>query len=208
MKHIPYLNNQNLLPRKIKEAIAQSFRFQKGFTAPMTMSHDGDTRIPDVDIPELDVSMKSLPVTAYFKMSQVANYAKDMLYDYYGLEPHDSAKSGLTVSLYIPSDGTQKVYVYRHVDDAISGMSAVPGSARESAKQYDWNQSKIADVRPYTKMVNGKIQHMWLFSVVTHAKSRGYTSGSASDVGLLDPVKKRVYWLSPDSTSSWMMQIQ
>jgi hypothetical protein len=208
MRHIPYLCNQNLLPREVKESIAHSFRFQKGLTAPIYFNHDGDTRIPDIDIPELDPNLRSLPLTGFFRMSQVDSTAKDMLYDYYGLEPYDSTKSGLMVSLYIPSDGSPNVYVYQHVDDAISGISAVPGSARESAKQYDWNQSKIADVRPYTKNINGRVQHFWLFSVVTHAKNKGYTSGSTSLVGLLDPVKKRVYWVSPDSVATWPAQIK
>ena len=49
MEKIPYLQNQNLMPKEVVMSIASSFRFQKGFMAPLPIYHNGDTRIPEID---------------------------------------------------------------------------------------------------------------------------------------------------------------
>lgn len=201
MQKIPYLRNQNLMPYKVKESIALSFRFQNGFWGPVYGSHDGDARIP-----KLEGGIGKLPVTAFFKMSGVAKGTEDMLYDYYGLEPYDTSKTGLVASLFIPSDGRMIAYVHNHTDrDNISGISFVLGKAKASMRQFDWNVNKIADVRPYNRKMNGRMCHNWLFSIVTEsAGSHGYSSEQAADVGLADPERNmKVLWFDPTRPQTW-----
>lgn len=205
IEKIPYLTNQNLMPHDVKESIAKSFRFQNGILGPVNFSHEGDTRIP-----EIDGGIGSLPVTAYFKMSGVAKGSADKLYDYYGLEPYDTTKHGLVVSVFIPSDGRMAVYVHNHANDrrSLVGISTVPGKARESVKQYDWKESKVADIRPYFHKVNGQECYFWLFSIVTKAQSsHGYVSSPNSPVGLVDPIHQTVVWLAPEAPQKWIAQL-
>ena len=203
MQNIPYLKNQNVMPTEVVKSIANSFRFQKGFMAPLPMYHNGDTRIP-----EIDGGIGNLPATAFFKMSGVAQGTSDMLYEYVGLEPFDTTKHGLVTSLFVPADGGMTVFVHNHVQDVYSGVSAVPGNARESKQQIDWSQSKIADVRPYNKKIGGTTKPFWLFNLVTKAQSsHGYAAGVNSFVGVVSPLDQVVVWLDPNESAKWPAQL-
>lgn len=204
MKKFRFLQNQNLMPTKVSMSVAKSFRFQNGFTAPLPMNHYGDVRIP-----HLDDGIGELPITAFFKMSAVSGNAKDMLYEYIPLEPYDSSKHGLVLSVYLPSDGGMTVYIHRHTNDVYPGISTVAGKARESKQQVDWTQTKVADVRPFNKKLFGEVRPFWLFSLVTKAQSsHGFASSKNASMGLVDPTNQNVLWLNPEERDKWEEQLQ
>ena len=43
-----YLRGQNLMPDEVSRSMAESFRFQEGFTAPWKIFRRGDVRIADI----------------------------------------------------------------------------------------------------------------------------------------------------------------
>ena len=204
MKKFRFLQNQNLMPTKVSVSVAKSFRFQNGFTAPMPMNHYGDVRIP-----HLDEGIGELPITAFFKMSAVLNGTEDMLYEYMPLEPFDSSKHGLVLSVFLPSGGDMTVYIHRHTYDVYPGISTVAGKARESKQQVDWTQTKVADVRPFNKNLFGEVRPFWLFSLVTKAQtSHGFASSKNANMGLVDPTNQNVIWLNPEERDKWEDQIK
>lgn len=204
MKQFKYLQNQNLVSKKFGDAIANSFHFQNGFLGPLPGYHKGDIRIPVVE-----GGFSEQPILGYFKMSQVAKGAKDMLYYVYALEPYDESKHGLAVSVFIPADGTGKTYVHRYVDDALPGPTAVPSKIRESKKQYDWSVTKIADIRCYNKKIDGTLHTFWMVSIVSKdSDSERYVSGGVPQLMLVDPKYDRVIDIDPDHPEMWVDQIR
>lgn len=204
MKQFRFLQRQNLMPKKVTLSIAESFRFQKGFWAPMPSNHDGDTRIPVVEEDEIDEQ----PMTVFFNMSQVAQ-AEDMLYEYVGLQPYDEKKDGLVASLFIPSDGQMKVYVYVHdpKKDGVIGATAIPSRVREQKQSTDWTESKVTGIRPYIKKVNGRIRSFWRASIVTRSKhSDGWYSGVNSEIALIDQQSQHIIWVNPQRPQQWIAQ--
>ena len=61
------------------------------------------------------------------------------LYNYFGLEPYEEAKKGLSVSLFIPGDGMREIFYIDHTTSgtAYVGSSAVSAKIIESRKEYD-----------------------------------------------------------------------
>lgn len=204
MQQFKYLQNQNLMPEKVSRYSTESFRFQEGFLAPLPMYHKGDVRIP-----EIKDGISKQPMTAFFRMSEVVPNAKDMLYQYYALEPYDTSKHGLNTSIFIPADGEMKVYVFNHANDGTAGTSSVPSKIRESKMSYDWSVNKVADVRPYFRNIGGKVRPLWLTSVVTAMQSGDrYLSGGVPAIAVVDAKYDRVVWLSADKPELWNAQIE
>jgi hypothetical protein len=201
----PYLLGENILPYTVSRNIANSFRFQNGFWAPMPGYHNGDVRIPNM---AADVSDQ--PFTEYFVFP---GQEKGILYHYFALEPFDPEKQGLNTSLFIPADGTGPLYVYKHHlrTGVLTGVSAIAAKVMESKKFYDWNRNRPVEHRPYIREIGGKLRFFWLTTVVTfkegEQKNR-FIAGSVPDVVVTDAAYNNSVWVNPLDRESWPAQIE
>jgi len=198
-----YLLGQNLIPRDVADYVAESFRFAKGFFAPMPGYHEGDIRIPYEKNDQA-----SQPFIAYFK-----NDKGGKIYNYYGLEPYQEDKKALSLSVLIPGDDASEVFYIDHRNGQSSyiGSSAIESKIIESRKNYDWSENYPAESRPFIRIVDGKVRFFWLSTIVTRAgDSRGeYIGGSIPEITLTDAIYGKVVWINPDSltnTDAWLRQ--
>lgn len=204
LEHHPYLVGQNLIPKKVAEFVAESFRFANGFLAPMPLYHEGDIRIP-----HLPNDVNPQPFVTYFKVPK-----EEKLYNFFGLEPYQENKKGLSLSLLIPGDDDEKVYYidHRKSEEAFIGSSAISAKIIESKKNYDWSKNNPAESRPFVRTVNGRNRFMWLSTIVTKAGDQGeFIGGSIPEITLTDATHGKVVWVHPDSlinNQSWIKQAQ
>jgi len=199
-----YLINQSTLPKIVSRFMANSFRFQEGFLAPMPAYHRGDIRIPD--LPQ-DIHDQPFTICANFRNGE----APSGLYQYFALEPFHPEKQGLSTSLFIPADGRNKIYVYRHHlrNEALTGVSAIAAKVIESKKFYDWNRSHPVEHRPFIRFIDGKMRFLWLTTVVTKKELDGkqFIAGSIPDVVLTDAASKVTAWMDPLHPENWIRTI-
>jgi len=210
VKNKRFLNGQNIMPLQVSRYIAESFRFQKGFFAPLPWSHNGDVRIPD-----LPSDVNDEPFPSYFKFSDnQSSKIQSKIYQYFGLEPYDSDKQGLSISVFVPADAEHEVYVYRHYQKedftgSMTGVSAIAAKVMESRKEYDWQRNRPVEHRPYIKKIDGKIHFFWLTTVVT-SKEQGsnFISGSEPSLVLTDATYNKSIWLNPLEQDKWINEIK
>lgn len=207
----PFLVGQNIVPYAVMRNAAESFRFQKGFTAPLPGIHNGDTRIPDQ---EEDANPQ--PFVCFFRIP-----AQEKLYGFFALEPYNPSQFGLNVALFYPGDGQGPIYFYhppKHGENII-GVSAVTALVRESRKQYTWQLAHPAENRPYIKKIDGKIRFNWLSTVVMESDNRrasqgdvtsasepgerDFISGSSPEIVLTDGVYSVPVWVSSLDPTTW-----
>lgn len=193
----PFLQGQDVMPREVSRYIAESFRFRRGFMAPMPGYHEGDIRVP-----KLPEGQDPQPFVVYSQLSGTAG----KLYNYFGLEPYEETKKGLSVSLFIPGDGMREVYFIDHTTsgNAYLGSSAVSAKIIESRKEYDWSHSYPAETRPYIREVEGRVRLFWLSTIVTragdgHGRSIG---GSLPEITITDAVHGNVTWIPKELLGS------
>ena len=199
-----FLKGQNLIPERVANFIAQSFRFTNGFLAPMPGYHEGDIRIP-----KLPKDQKSQPFIAYFEM-----HDEGKIYNYYGLEPFQEEKKGLSLSLFIPGDGEESVYYmdHRNARESFIGSSAISAKIIESKKNYDWKENYPAESRPFIRNILGKRRLFWLSTIVTRAgqEEGEYIGGSIPEICLTDAIHGKVTWIKQDSLinqDAWLRQV-
>ncbi|MBR9860207.1 hypothetical protein GYB22_05565 [bacterium] len=205
IQNYDYLRGQNLMPVKVADFIAESFRFANGFFAPFPGYHEGDIRIPSYKD-----AHKAQPFVVHFKMKD-----REQLFNYYGLEPYQESKKGLSLSLLIPGDSDAEVYYvdHREGEDSYIGSSAISAKIIESKKNYDWDKNYPAESRPYVRKIDGKIRFFWLSTIVTRAGEgeSDYISGSIPEICLTDAVYGKVVWIDQDSltdSKSWMREAE
>lgn len=199
-----HLRGQNLVPHRVSRYVANSFRYKAGFFAPFPGYHLGDIRIPDMPGDQNDQ-----PFTIFFRFAP--QVAPAMLYHYFALEPFHHAKQGLSMSIFIPSDGSRTVYTYSHQkkNEALTGVSAIPPKVMESRKQYDWSRNKPVENRPYIKQIGGATRFFWLTTVVTMKDEAGsFIAGSIPDVVLTDATYKTPVWVNPLKPEEWPQQLE
>ncbi len=203
--NIDGLHGQNLIPEKVAKFTAESFRFTNGFFAPLPMYHEGDIRIPS-----LPNDVDPQPFTAFFNIKN-----DEKLYNFFGLEPYQENKKGLSLSLFIPGDDDSKVYFIDHRKSNLSyiGSSAISAKIIESKKNYDWTKNYPAESRPFIRNVEGKSRLFWLSTIVTKAgeNTGDYIGGSIPEITLTDAVHGKVVWINSDSliqNDSWIRQAQ
>lgn len=207
IRDYPYLRQQNILPYEVSRYAAQSLRFQNGFFTAFPWYHKGDVRIPDID-----KDQNEQPFTAYFKFGDGEKFAsRDKLYHYFALEPYHNQKQGLNTSVFIPADGDGPVMVYRHylVNEALTGVSAIAAKVMESQKQYDWEQSRPVEHRPYIRDIDGKRRFFWLTTVVTYkdkkqAGNPAFIAGSTPELYLTDALYKSVVRVDATQPETWV----
>jgi len=196
----PYLKGQNLQPEPVLSYIANSFKFANGFLAPMPGYHEGDIRIPKVANDQ-----KQMPYITHFTIA-----GNGKLYNYFGLEPFEEEKKGLSLSLFIPGDSDEKIYFLNHRREKFIGSGAISSKIIESKKNYDWSVNFPAESRPFVRKVNGKTRFFWLTTVVSRAGENGESiGGGVPEICLTDAVYGKVIWIDQKTLmepQAWVSQ--
>lgn len=196
-----YLKGQNLAPYVASRAIAESFKFQKGLLNPIRSYHEGDIRIP-----KMQGNHNDMPYVLLFQDVD----RRDGLFHYFGLEPYDERKHGLSLSLFIPSDGREKkIYIYRHAEkkESLTGASAIATKVMESKKNYDWSKNQPVENRPYIKDVGGKRRLFWLTTVAT-VNEEGGLAGSIPEIVITDAATNLPIWVDSKNQGQWLEVIR
>lgn len=201
----PYLTRQNTLSEKVSRIRAKSMMFLGGFTDPLPWNKKTAVKIPD-----LKEDQNQQPFVTDFKFTGSANDAYDGLYHWFGLEPIGNERTGLSISVFIPADGSDKVYYYNHANkkEGLAGVSAMPAKVMESRKEYDWNVNKPVEFRPFIRDIAGKRRLFMLSTIAAKREnSNQFDGGSTPDLALVDVSYKDVVWIDAKHPSKWNEQI-
>ncbi|EDP97645.1 hypothetical protein U8527_04830 [Kordia algicida OT-1] len=201
----PYLTRQNTLSEKVSRLQATSMMFLGGFTDPLPWNKKTAVKIPD-----LIEDQNQQPFVTDFKFSDAVNNAYDGLYHWFGLEPIGNERTSLSISVFIPADGSKKVYYYNHASrkEGLAGVSAMPAKVMESKKSYDWNVNKPVEFRPFIRDIAGK-RRLFMLSTIAAKRENSdqFDGGSTPDLALVDVSYKDVVWIDAKHPSQWNAQI-
>ena len=145
-----------------------------------------------------------------FKFSGTVNNAYDGLYHWFGLEPIGDERTSLSISVFIPADGSKKVYYYNHASrkEGLAGVSAMPAKVMESKKSYDWTVNKPVEFRPFIRDIAGK-RRLFMLSTIAAKRENSdqFDGGSTPDLALVDVSYKDVVWIDAKHPSQWNTEI-
>jgi hypothetical protein len=201
MKNYPFLNKQNTLSEKVSRLEAESLKFLGGFTDPLPWKMETAVKIPDM--PD---DQNEQPFVTDFNFSGVDNTAYNGLYHWFGLEPIGDERTSLTYSVFIPADGTHKLYYYDHAakKEGMAGVTAMPLKMIESRKEFDWSVNKPVEFRPYIKDIAGRRRMFFLGTVSAIKDDSAKFDGSATpDLALIDSEYRDVIWIDVKHPSGW-----
>ncbi len=197
-----YLRGQNLMPDAVSRSMAESFRFQEGFTAPWRIFKGGDVRI--ADFPD-DINQQ--PFTSFYRMPK-GSTGEAKLYDSFALEPHDTGKRVLHTSFFVPGDGIGPSYVYRHSvkNEAPLGVTAIPEQIRADGEAIFWMDRRPIEHRFYIRDIadsNGVVKRrlMYLTTIVLvdrkskDGKRPEFVPGSIPKIAITDSDTSKVAWV-------------
>ncbi|WP_299887849.1 hypothetical protein [uncultured Lacinutrix sp.] len=205
MKNYPYLTRQNTLAEKVSRLQAESLKFLGGFSDPLPWNMKTAVKIPD-----LEEDQNQLPFVTDFNFEGTKVETYSGLYHWFGLEPVGNERTSLTYSIFIPADGTDKLYYYDHASkkQGYAGISAMPSKVRESRKEYDWNVNKPVEFRPYIKNIAGRKRLFFLGTVASVTEDSDNFDGSATpDLALIDSEYRDVVWIDVKHPSSWEKEV-
>ncbi|MBI2056205.1 MAG: hypothetical protein HYT37_02400 [Candidatus Sungbacteria bacterium] len=213
-----FLVGQNVLPQMVSRYIGNSFRFQNGFFAPFPLSHKGDIRIPDL----LD-DINPQPFATFFYLPD----REGALCHYLSLEPYDPDKQGTNTSLFIPTDGSGPIYVYKHFRKGrdLLGVSTIATKVMDSKKLYNWEKHRPVEHRPFIKLIDGKPRFFWLTTIVTKKDdetieaetsgtekipnlNRKFIAGANPEIALTDGVTGEPIWVDPAALQTWVEELE
>lgn len=109
MKNHEYLTRQNTLAEKVSRLQAESLKFLGGFSDPLPWNME-----TAVKIPEMPKDQNQQPYVTDFDFSDTEIEAYSGLYHWFGLEPVGNERTSLSFSVFVPADGTDKLYYYDH----------------------------------------------------------------------------------------------
>ncbi|TXE10879.1 hypothetical protein ES711_02960 [Gelidibacter salicanalis] len=201
MKNYPFLTKQNTLSEKVSRLQAESLKFLGGFTDPLPWKMETAVKIPD--LPE---DQNQQPFVTDFDFSSVDAKAYNGLYHWFGLEPIGEERTSLTYSVFVPADGTDKLFYYDHAakKQGYAGVSAMPLKIIESRKEYDWSVNKPVEFRPYIKDIAGRRRMFFLGTVSAVKDGSAKFDGSATpDLALVDSEYRDVIWIDVKRPSTW-----
>ncbi len=201
MKNHPFLTKQNTLSEKVSRLEAESLKFLGGFTDPLPWKMETAVKIPDM--PD---DQNEQPFVTDFNFSGVDNNAYNGLYHWFGLEPIGDERTSLTYSVFIPADGTDKLYYYDHAakKEGMAGVTAMPLKMIESRKEFDWSVNKPVEFRPYIKDIAGRRRLFFLGTVSAIKDDSAKFDGSATpDLALIDSEYRDVIWIDVKHPSGW-----
>ena len=201
MQNHPFLTKQNTLSEKVSQLQAESLKFLGGFTDPLPWK-----MLTAVKIPVLPDDQNQQPFVTDFNFSGINIGAYNGLYHWFGLEPIGDERTSLTFSVFIPADGTDKLFYYDHAakKQGYAGVSAMPLKMIESRKEYDWSVNKPVEFRPYIKDIAGRRRMFFLGTVSAIKEDSAKFDGSATpDLALIDSEYRNVIWVDVKHPSEW-----
>ena len=200
IKNYPFLTKQNTLSEKVSRLQAESLKFLGGFSDPLPWN-----KKTAVKIPEMPEDQNQQPYVTDFDFAENNSDAYSGLYHWFGLEPIGDERTSLSYSVFIPADGTNKMYYYDHASkkQGYAGVSAMPLKIIESRKEFDWDANKPVEFRPYIKDIAGR-KRMFFLGTVSAKNEKGQFDGSATpDLALVDSEYRDVVWIDVKHPSSW-----
>ncbi|MFD2823726.1 hypothetical protein ACFS5M_08600 [Lacinutrix iliipiscaria] len=201
MKNHPYLIGQNTLSEKVSRLQAESLKFLGGFNDPLPWNMETAVKIPD-----LPDDQNQQPFVTDFDFSDTKESAYSGLYHWFGLEPVGDERTSLTFSVFVPADGSDKLYYYDHATkkQGYAGVSAMPLKVIESRKEYDWSVNKPVEFRPYIKNIAGRKRMFFLGTISAIKDANSQFDGSATpDLALIDSEYRDVVWIDAKHPSQW-----
>ncbi len=201
MKDYPFLTKQNTLSEKVSRLQAESLKFLGGFSDPLPWNMETAVKIPD--LPD-DQNQQPFVTDFNFQGSETDAYSG--LYHWFGLEPIGKERTSLTFSVFIPADGSDKLYYYDHAakKQGYAGVSAMPLKVIESRKEFDWSVNKPVEFRPYIKDIAGR-KRMFFLGTVSAVKedSKNFDGSATPDLALIDSEYRDVVWIDVKHPSQW-----
>ena len=201
MKNYPFLTKQNTLSEKVSRLQAESLKFLGGFSDPLPWNME-----TAVKIPLLEDDQNQQPFVTDFDFSDTNLEAYNGLYHWFGLEPVGDERTSLTYSVFIPADGTDKLYFYDHGSkkQGYAGVSAMPLKVIESRKEYDWSVNKPVEFRPYIKNIAGRKRVFFIGTIsAVRDGSSGFDGSATPDLALIDSEYRDVVWIDAKHPSKW-----
>ena len=205
IKNYKFLQGQNILSEKVSQLQAESLKFLGGFSDPLPWNMK-----TAVKIPELPDDQNQQPFVTDCDFSDTNIDAYSGLYHWFGLEPVGDERTSLTYSVFIPSDGTDKLYYYDHASkkQGYAGVSAMPLKVIESRKEYDWSVNKPVEFRPYIKDIAGRKRLFFLGTISAVKEDSDKFDGSATpDLALIDAEYRDVIWIDVKHPSQWDLTV-
>ncbi|WP_298238346.1 hypothetical protein [uncultured Algibacter sp.] len=202
MKNHIYLTRQNTLAEKVSRLQAESLKFLGGFSDPLPWNME-----TAVKIPEMPKDQNQQPYVTDFDFSDTETGAFSGLYHWFGLEPVGDERTSLSFSVFVPADGTDKMYYYNHAakKQGYAGVSAMPLKVKESRKEYDWTANTPVEFRPYIKDIAGKKRMFFMGTVssISDTDSKQFDGSATPDLVLIDSEYRDVVWIDVKHPSQW-----
>ncbi|WP_298553958.1 hypothetical protein [uncultured Algibacter sp.] len=202
MKNHEYLTRQNTLAEKVSRLQAESLKFLGGFSDPLPWNME-----TAVKIPEMPKDQNQQPYVTDFDFSGTETGAFSGLYHWFGLEPVGDERTSLSFSVFVPADGTDKLYYYNHAakKQGYAGVSAMPLKVKESRKEYDWTANTPVEFRPYIKDIAGKKRMFFMGTVssISDTDSKQFDGSATPDLVLVDSEYRDVVWIDVKHPSQW-----
>ncbi|MEL0456180.1 hypothetical protein WJN01_08085 [Flavobacteriaceae bacterium SZ-1-7] len=202
MKNHPYLTRQNTLAEKVSQLQAESLKFLGGFNDPLPWNME-----TAVKIPQMPKDQNQQPYVTDFDFSDTDVDAYSGLYHWFGLEPVGDERTSLSFSVFIPADGTDKLYYYNHAakKQGYAGVSAMPLKVKESRKEYDWSANTPVEFRPYIKNIAGKKRMFFMGTVssISDRNAKQFDGSATPDLVLIDSEYRDVVWIDVKHPSQW-----
>ena len=202
MKNYPFLIGQNTLAEKVSRLQAESLKFLGGFSDPLPWNME-----TAVKIPEMPKDQNQQPYVTDFDFSDTESDGYSGLYHWFGLEPVGEERTSLSYSVFIPADGTDKLYYYNHAakKQGYAGVSAMPLKVKESRKEYDWTANTPVEFRPYIKNLAGKKRMFFMGTVssISDTDSKQFDGSATPDLVLVDSEYRDVVWIDVKHPSQW-----
>ncbi|SEQ47993.1 hypothetical protein SAMN05421824_1760 [Hyunsoonleella jejuensis] len=202
MKNHQYLTRQNTLAEKVSRLQAESLKFLGGFSDPLPWNME-----TAVKIPEMPKDQNQQPYVTDFDFSETETDAYSGLYHWFGLEPVGEERTSLSFSVFVPADGTDKLYYYNHAakKQGYAGVSAMPLKVKESRKEYDWTANTPVEFRPYIKYIAGKKRMFFMGTVssISDKNAQQFDGSATPDLVLIDSEYRDVVWIDVKHPSQW-----
>jgi hypothetical protein len=202
IKSYPFLTKQNTLSENVSQLQAESLTFLGGFSDPLPWNME-----TAVKIPVMPKDQNQQPYVTDFDFAGSNSDAYSGLYHWFGLEPVGDQRTSLSYSVFIPADGTDKLFYYDHATkkQGYAGVSAMPLKVQESRKEYDWTANTPVEFRPYIKDIAGRKRMFFLGTVssISDTNAQQFDGSATPDLVLIDSEYRDVIWIDVKHPSTW-----